>query len=698
MPDPSRVYGGFTVLNGGMDGGSAPSLIGANQVAGAANATFRGGFFETRPPWKNILLTFADANAQAHWLGMFQGGCFYDAAPADSGWVVSRGGYLFRISSTGVISDITPQLNVQVTADFTVPGMNSQVAISVTDEKVFTVGDTILIDGGTYVVNVKLTDQIDATYTGGAAHATAVAGTPILDSLGSQIIDFQTNPADYDFIFCFQAENYVIVLAGQQQPIIYDGSKSRRASKDSSEVPPGAFGVYGWGRIWIFLPDRRTFVAGNLVFDPSGGGTATLGYRDSILKFTENTIISGGGAFGVPYNAGLITGAQFLATNDTSTGLGVLLVGTENMVFSVNAPVDRAQWQNLAYPIQTVSLLEYGPLAPRCMPSFNSDLWYRSTDGFRSFITAQRQQHEAGNTPLSFEVSPIIDTDTEELLFWASGMTFDNRLIFTCAPRRTVNGIVHDGLAAINFDLVSKLSGKAPAAWEGALSGLDVLQLIKGRINGKERGFAFALNPVNLDADNNPSVELWEFLKDGIDDQYVTVGGGSSTILTRKSIQSWIETRADPHGDPTQLKRLRMAELYFDDLADSVTIVLKFRPDQYPLWITWATITLCATVSDCQIKGADNSMCFVYPINRRQYASRVTIGQPPESCNSITGTPMIEGYEFQYRLDITGHCRVRMFKAHANAQPQTSEGDCNAVQQCTAFQACEQSFFDYSIH
>lgn len=683
----TRAIGGFSTLPGGMSGGLAPSLIRPDMVAAAVNATMRGAYLKTRPPWKSHPLTFDSETTEARWTGKFQGALQYDGEIGQSGWVVSRGGKLFFINSdTFVLSEITPRLFLVTTADFTVPAVNGSVVILVNSESAVATGATIYIDSGTYLITNRATDQLTLTYTGVgvAANATALAGNGILDSTQIQIFEYQINPASYDFIYIFQAENYAIVLSGQNKTIIFDGSSARQAAYN--EIPPGVLGAYGWGRIWICRDDRRTFLAGDIVRGPSG--TYQQGFRDAILKFTENDFLNEGGAFSVPFNAGPITTMQFLTTQDTSLGVGVLLIGTTNMVFSVNAPVDRTVWKFVRYPIQTVSLVDYGPEGPRSSVSVDGDMWYRSTDGIRSFIVARRNFGQPGNTPLSREVSPILDFDTEALLFYGSAVKFDNRLLMTVSPFRSDTGIQHRGLAIVNYDLISSMQGKSAAAWEGAWTGLNILQLTKGRIANKERAFAFV---------RGDDIELWEIQKKGYYDELTTVEDGQTTI-TRKAIAGWIETRSDDHGNSAQLKQLHMGELYIDEIFDNVTLTIKFRPDQYPTWVTWATVNLCATVSKCTLVAPVGSTCSMWRLNARQYASRLTIPQPPESCNTIAGITVNRGREFQYRLEWSGSCRIRMFRAHADIATQPQEGECPPEVVCTAFPDCGTNWFTYDSH
>lgn len=513
--------------------------------------------------------------------GLFQGACFYRADDGTSSIIASISGRLWQIllGATNTVTEITPVLSIVTTADFVVPAPSGTVNVSVTTETPFSTGETVLIDSGTYTVVTFGADLLVLQYSGGAANATAVAGNGVQDAGGNQITQSSPNPANLDFVCLFQAENYVIVLSGQQKPVIFDGTKSRLAGV--GEIPPGYLGKYVWGRIWIALPSRRAFVAGDIVYGPSG--TPQLGYRDAILKMTENSLLNGGGAFGVPSDSGLITCMTTLAQLNNSVSQSPLMVGTENMILSVNAPVDRTTWQNLTYPIESVALIDYGPQSPNSFASINGDLWYRSLDGIRSFIAATRYFGEPGNTPQSRELSPIFDLDTPSLLPYGSAAYFDNKMFQTVSPQRMAGGVSHQGMAVINFDLLSTMRNKSPGSWEGILTGLNVLQIIKGSVAGVERAFMLVLN--------GSAIELWEMLKKGYYDVY-QAGSPGNVTMTRTAIQPFMETKSEDFGTGAQLKSLYTGELYLDEIVDNVMITVKFRPDQSPTWVTWATVNL----------------------------------------------------------------------------------------------------------
>ncbi len=489
-------------------------------------------------------------------------------------------------------------------------------------------------------------------------------------------------PATIDFVHIFQGEQYGIFLGLQQKPVIFDGNSSRTAGP--KEIPSGVIGLYAWGRIWVALSDFRTFAAGDLVY-------SITNTTADILGFTENTFLNEGGFFAVPSSAGTITAMLALATIDTSLGIGPILIGTSTSMISVNAPVDRTTWKNLTYPIQTISLLDYGPVGPRSTLSAFNDVWFRSLDGVRSFIIARRNTISPGNVPLSHEVSPVLDADTDDLLFKGSSVVFQNRLMQTVAPRTVEDsGVVHDGLAVINFDALSTIAGKQPPIWEGFWCGLSILQVLKGRIHGTERAFAIALN------EDNGVIELWEFTREsagGFYDTYRSVSG-SNTTLVRTSIGTTLHTK---RYEWERLVKLITGELYLDEIVDEITLTIKFKPDEYPEWITWTTLHLCASVSQCSISTPEQFTCHIWKPKARGYAARILLPRPPESCNVQAGMLIDRGYAFQFRLEGTGHFQTRKFRPHLRVESDKMEGECPGVAVCTSFEHCDDAWFSYQV-
>jgi hypothetical protein len=285
----------------------------------------------------------------------------------------------------------------------------------------------------------------DNRFQGATTYYDEVGEPWIVVAIGGRV--FRINPANFfvqdisiatdlnsSLTQCYfvQAEQFLIMQDGQSLAWIYDGVTARRANPLLKEVPTGTVMAYGQGRLWV--AKGRYFAAGDIVGGSSG--SAIYNYRNAVLKFTENAFIAGGGAFYVPQQSGNITAMLFPARQDTATGEGALKIFTQDAIYSVEVPVERLVWQSLQQPVQTVTVLGGGSMSDSVI-SVNSDLFYRSRDGIRSLLLAQRHFGELGNTPISREMAYYIGFDSDIWLNWFSGVLFDSRLLVTLWPSST---------------------------------------------------------------------------------------------------------------------------------------------------------------------------------------------------------------------------------------------------------------------
>jgi hypothetical protein len=451
--------------------------------------------------------------------------------------------------------------------------------------------------------------------------------------------------------FC-QAEEFMLIQDGQSKPIVYDGSGTWRLTRDD-DLPVGCAMAYGQGRVWVTLPDRHSFVAGDLVY--SASGTPERGYRDALLKATENSFLSEGGAFGMPANSGGIRCLTFTSNLDTSLGQGPLLALTPTLVASVQAPIDRDAWKALEYPIQSVSLKGYGALSDGATVEVNGDVFYRSVDGVRSFTMARREFGQWGNTPISSEMNRVLDADTDWLLENGSAVVWDNRLYITVSPYFIQgHGVPHRGLAVMDLDVLSRMTGKLPPAWDGIWTGLTILKLVKGRFAGQERCFAFVLNGAK-------QIELWELTSDYPHDRGDV---GDSRI-------AWaVELKSYDWGLPFDLKRMEYGELFVDEMSGTLEVKASYRADGYPLWVDWHT-----GWQEIATEHMDDPDDEVPPLEARaQSRSKMRLPRVPNLVNESDNRPMNLAFNFQPRLEFIGRGRLRQARFAATPEPEHSRG------------------------
>lgn len=641
--EPKIQKDGFAVLLG-CDSSVSPSLIGADKCAFSGNVVFRGGFPTTRPGFNQRGLTYPTTEI-AEWIEdhVLQGSIVYKPKYGPSLIIASIGGRIFSIDpqNSFTVQEITPTITVAVSAPgFVAPAVGAQVSFEITDPAHITAGFPIVIGGSTYtVIGIATTSPIPPApvYTLTVQNVNATPG-PVL--AGTAIISLDVNSYIEPRAWMIQAEIFVIIQDGLALPIIFDGSKCFRSDPSVYQVPTGTVMKYSQGRLWVAV-NKNQFVASDLVRGSSG--TPTYDRVDGLLYFKENSYIAGGGAFYVPYQSGEITAMESIPILDTSTGNGPMIVFTENGAFSVNAPTDRAVWAALTSPIQTVVMTASGAVsAYATIASTNSDIFFRSPDGYKSFAFAIREFKDSwGTTPISSEMNRVLSKDDDTLIQYSSAIQFDNRMWFTVAPLllpEKEQGAYFQGLATLDFHPISNMRQKAPPDYDGIHAGIQPTLLFKGIVDDKERAFCWTLN-----ADNRN--ELWEISKDDPFDN----GDGRP--------KSFVETRSMVFASAMELKKLEAVELYLDDVKGRVDFKVWYKPDQYPCWIWWGRDqATCTNWRDCPT----GSVLCTEPITYRPgFTTRLNFGQPLDTDEAADDKPSRFGYEFQLRIEWEGHCRIR---------------------------------------
>lgn len=450
-----------------------------------------------------------------------------------------------------------------------------------------------------------------------------------------------------------QADKYQIIQDNQSKPWIWDGASIRRATR--SEVPSGGPTTYGLGRIAVAT--GNTYVMGNLIYGDPALGTA------NVLQFTENDIINEGGSFTIPWQAGPITGLGFVATADTATGEGALMVGTGNGLFAFEAPTDRTLWRELQQPIQRFALLKGGPLSHESITQVNGDLFFRAPDGIRSYYVARRDWNTWANTPVSREIQPTMDKDDQYLLQWCSAVNFENRLITTADPIMEDRGTVFRKVVALDFDLVSGITKRVPPAWDGKWVLTDrVLQLVSIQTPSGIRAFVIGL-------DEDDVISVWEITKDAWNDD-------------GEDIQSELVTRSFQFTKTLQLKQLSSSDFWLNELQGDVSVNAYYRGDMRQCWSPWGRWS--GEFQNCL--PAPNRPCLPSRYSRPPIRSRVSLPEAPkDSTGTCTGsvTDSNVAYEFQARFILTGHWKLRRLRVTAKEAVENSFGtiqnDCTAL-------------------
>lgn len=456
------------------------------------------------------------------------------------------------------------------------------------------------------------------------------------------------NPSIRPMTWFEQGEMFTFIQDGQSVPLIFNGASLRRSNIAAGEMPVGTIMCYGLGRMTVVLPDRRSFIVGNIV-GSTEGGTPAYNYRDSIISFTENQYLNGGGVFSAPDR---INAVRTIASLDTALNQGPVQFFMSTGSISGNYPFNRDEWFAVTYPLVTGSLTSRGALSQNSTIGINNDIWFRGYDGIRSFQLSRRNFGSWGNTPLSGELKRIFDKDQSDLLQYSSGVLFDNRVLITASPY-FVGGraIAHRGLVATNLTDLSYLTeaGKPPF-FDGLWTGLRILQILSLEVDGVERCFIFALDPED-------KISLYELTKDDPADNF----GQGDDLESR--IEGWIETPAYSWGErdtqpPARRRKLITGgDCSISKMRGQIDFSLQYRPDRYPLWLNWQTWSECAE-QECVSPWCDDP-------NLDQYRGPMLFKETPSDCVEINKRQSKWGYTFQGKLSFTGHVQIDDFRLAA---------------------------------
>ena len=547
--------------------------------------------------------------------------------------VFTHNGYLYGVGTRVVFNgNNSPAVQVaSITNDFVNPAIGGTVQI--VTASAYTGPDNQIV----YI------DQVDAggTLVGNAEYA--IKYTPPAPPSAIITVLNLTDTTNNPF------PQYPVVIPQPQQLL------------SVPELPAGRMGAYGMARNWVTLIDGISYIAGDIVGGSSG--TQAYNFRDSVLKMTENTFLSGGGSFRLPGAGDQITAMIFPPILDKSLGQGELQIFTGVSCFSNNSPVDRTLWESLTSPLQTESLKDNGALAQNSTVLINSDAFFRSFVGYGSLVLARRDFGGWGNKSISNEMQRPLLADNQSLLQFGSAISFDNRFISTAAPNLIGAGVFHVGQCVLNFDLISSLRTSLPPAWEGAWSGINTMQLITGRISGVQRAFSFTFDL------NTNKIELWEQLSE--------TAANTAQIFkdnTDTAIEWLFETAVLFNKDIkplTELVEITEGEIYLSNITDKLNVKVFYRPDFYPCWTLWREFNLAA--DDDNSTGDGNK--------QPGYRMRIGLGQPSaKDCEPGNNRPLRNGFFHQFRVEFTGYAVFRGLRVRAKSflLPTLAPVECDA--------------------
>jgi hypothetical protein len=410
------------------------------------------------------------------------------------------------------------------------------------------------------------------------------------------------------------------------------------------EIPAATAMDYYQGRLW-YATDRL-YAAGDIV----GGDSGTLAYnnRDSVLRVTENPMITGGDGFTVPDQSGNIRALAHSANLNATLGQGQLFIFTRRAVYAMDVPVTRKDWTDANsknQPLQTVVQLVNGATGDRSVVPVNGDLYFQSFEpGIRSLVSAIRYFQQPGNIEISANENRILQFNDRELLRFGSGIEFDNRLLMTALPYQTAQGVAHRAIVPLDFVPISSFNQSYTPVWEGHWEGIDIMQMFAGDFGGRQRAFAVVRSRTTEE------IWLWELTR------------GDKFEDGDKRVTMQMEFPSFTFNSITELKKLLGGELWLDRLTGTVEFHLSYRVDGETCEVPWIKWKECSARDSDEYK-APRLTPYPTPCGTG-YRQTIDFPAPPTTCSQMK-RPSNIGFQFQPILRVHGYCRIRGIFLHA---------------------------------
>jgi hypothetical protein len=487
-----------------------------------------------------------------------------------------------------------------------------------------------------------------------------IAGRIYRLRIGNRDSDFSAEEIPLDYInspvlptaWMVQTVGSLVIQDGQSRAIIYDGSTARRSDPAENEVPLGRMMAYVNGRLWVAVGSNE-LEAGDIVTDQF----------QSELKFTETGYFLGGGKFRFP---SALTGLKGLPSSGAA-GYGALAIFSLEQTYMARADIaSRDLWAQMPGFIQAL-LLSTGSIGQYGIAEVNQDLYWRDGDGgIRSLRSAIADETGGpGLSPISREVSRIVDFESVHRLVNCSAINFGNRLLVTASPfiNRYGKTSFRD-IVSLDFSPISSMRGKSAPSYDGEWDGLLFDLLLTGKFDGTKRGFA-----VSTDYDGKN--RLWEIV-DTANQEADEFYGCFGTAQGFESVVPMIaEYPSRAWGAPSERKRLQRCDVYLSDIEGDCELDVYYRPDNYQKWTQWGdTVEFCAKVTDEE--GATPHVWKNLLGQERPQVKTLTIDT---DINNLTDFAKQVGFQFQIRTVLRGKAKIHQLNVYAQVINQTQFAD-----------------------
>lgn len=362
-----------------------------------------------------------------------------------------------------------------------------------------------------------------------------------------------------------QRGQWIIVQDGQSPPFRSNIATSEQtttvknpAGQTEPSVPTGTVMAEGWHRLFVADPSRRRIYVSDHDMDPNS----------TPISFTEGTdYYLNARYFEVPPALGRIMGMAFPPFQDSSTGIGPLMVFCEKGVQAYNVGIPRSRW--FEQDITQTILPSVGSSTFFAYSDKGADLVFRDHEGrIRTIRNAQQFQATGANYSNDFSVWPLYQNEDPSLRIHSHAVTFDRRTLVLTHPERSFladnrYNVVHKGIAVMENE---HLSDKQDV-WS-FWTGLNISGLVSLPAGGEDVLIAFCRDPDGVN-------RLYRLTRDGAYDKLDAMAPGGGV----KRIQMTLSTPPQDYGQAMFPKTFKSTAMRLTGLRGEVKVCGRWQQD-----------------------------------------------------------------------------------------------------------------------
>jgi len=460
------------------------------------------------------------------------------------------------------------------------------------------------------------------------------------------------------------ASRYLVVFDFPARPIIIEGVSARRSDAALNEVPVSTLGSFNQNRLFIGNAGNE-FTAG----DPIG-----IGFPDAPITFEEILLPSTGFTgqsfqLSTNYSNDPLTAMIFLQVADTSTGIGPMLVSTQNGIWSYATQNARSLWTQGQFG--SCLTFNNGIVGPEAVVNVNSEIFYMSADGqIRNIAMSRDEQASWSKVGMSREVQNWLKFwYLQEHAKYTHLSYFLNKILVTANPyvteaitrdgERTTN-IAFAGFAVLEADNISNMTVKSQPCWAGLWTGIHPLQAVD---NNQQYFIAAKRNGKNALFLATP-------------ESTVDVVDGSERL-----IRSRIYTRMYDCQLSNQDKVIQSTQIELENVSGKLQLDLEYRNSISDPFSTYQSFSHTAPYQICTVPEGKQ----LHGLGKHNFP-RLNMGSPiDKGCNEVTNEKSETFRKLQYKLTITARTwEIGGIILNANVSPQNTQ-----INSCKNYPAAE---------